>query len=88
MDDRASIQVHEIVEVQGESVHREKYAYFLVVDDEEIGGYERDPNHTPAEHRHCGQHQPGGKPYSAVSFKDAVRDAWDWLARHPYDPAE
>ena len=43
--------LHEVVVVEGENVHREKYAYYLVVDDEEIGGYERDPLHDPPEHR-------------------------------------
>lgn len=85
MDEGAYIQVHEIVVVQGESVHREKYAYYLVVDDEEIGGYERDPFHDPAEHLHCGEHEPGGRPHPAVSFKEAVRKAWDWRSLHPPD---
>lgn len=85
MDERTYIQVHEIVVVEGENVHREKYAYYLVVDDEEIGGYERDRNHDPAEHRHCGEHEPGGTPHHAVSFKEAVREAWDWLSEHPAD---
>jgi hypothetical protein len=85
MDEHASIQVHEIVVVQGESVHREKYAYYLVVDEEEIGGYERDPIHAVAEHRHCGEHEPGGTPWGAISFKDAVAEAWKWLSVHPPD---
>lgn len=80
MDDNAYIQVHEIVVVEGEHVHREKYAYYLVVDDQEIGGYERDPMHRVPEHRHCGEHQPGGAPHRAVSFKEAAAEAWDWLS--------
>jgi hypothetical protein len=70
------------VVVEGEHVRREKYAYYLVVDDEEIGGYERDPMHPVPEHRHCGEHQPGGEPHPAISFKVAVAEAWDWLSTH------
>jgi hypothetical protein len=69
-------------------VHREKYAYYLVVDDQEIGGYERDPFHDPPEHRHCGVHEPGGEPWPSVAFKDAVEDAWDWLSKNPPWPPE
>jgi hypothetical protein len=65
MSEIAYIAVHELVVVEGEHVHRLEYAYYLVVDDEEIGGYERDPRHDPAEHRHCshahGGHRPGGE---------------------------
>jgi hypothetical protein len=43
-------------------------------DDEEIGGYERDPTHSVAEHRHCGEHEPGGTPWHAVSFGGGARD--------------
>lgn len=86
LDADAYIQVHENVVIEGEIVHREKYAYYLVADDEEIGGYERDPHHDPAEHFHCGEHEPGGTPHPAVSFKEAVRKAWAWRSLHPPDP--
>ena len=88
MDERSYIAVHEIVAIEGEHVHREKYAYFLIVDGDEVGGYERDPIHTPAEHRHCGEHEPGGTPYHTVSFKQAVSDAWDWVSAHPPWPSD
>jgi hypothetical protein len=86
LDETAYIEVHEIVVIQGENVRREKYAYYLVAEDEEIGGYERDPYHDPAEHYHCGEHEPGGIPHPTVSFKEAVRKAWDWRSEHPPEP--
>jgi hypothetical protein len=88
LDEHASIHVHEVVVVEGENVHRVKYAYYLVVDDEEIGGYERDPTHPVAEHRHCGEHEPGGRPWQTVSFKEAASDAWEWLSEHPPMPED
>ena len=88
MDERARIHVHEVVVVEGDHVHRVRYAYYLVVDDEEIGGYERDPNHDPPEHRHCGEHVPGGEPWHSVSCKEAAHEAWEWLSQHPPWPDE
>jgi hypothetical protein len=84
MNDFAFIKVHEIVVIEGEHIHREKYAYYLVVDGNEIGGYERDATHAHAEHRHCSIHGHGpGVPCGPISFKDAVREAWEWLSAHP-----
>jgi hypothetical protein len=59
--------------------HRIRYAYFLIVDGVgEIVGYERDPTHDPAEHRHLPGH--ARQPWPAVSFVEAVTDFWNRLA--------
>ena len=81
--EHAYVRFHEIVIIEGEHIHREKYAYYLTVDGREIGGYERDPTHPVPEHRHC-SHRDGhgpGQPCDRISFKDAVAEAWEWLSR-------
>jgi hypothetical protein len=81
--DDAFVQVHEVIQL--DPVHRIKYAYYLFVDGREIGGYERDPVHEPAEHRHCTHrdgHISGGEPAETVSFKRAIELAWVWLSAH------
>lgn len=82
LNDEAFVEMHESVVVHGESVHREKYAYFLCIDGEEIGGYERDASHyDPPEHRHCSRHTHHEvQPADTVSFKAAVELAWDYLS--------
>ncbi len=82
LDDHAFVEMHEIVRVQGESITREKYAYFLCIDADEIGGYERDPSHyDPPEHRHCSRHELHEmQPWPRVTFKEAIRDAWDYVS--------
>jgi hypothetical protein len=82
MDEHAFLHVHEVVVIEDGTPHRIKYAYYLVVDGHEIGGYERDPTHDPAEHFHCGEHEPGGVPHPAVSFKEAADHAWKWWSEH------
>lgn len=79
--DDAYVQIHELVVVEGGNIHREKYAYFLTVDGEEIGGYERDPTHDPAEHRHCSAHTHHERlPAASISFKAAITEAWKYVS--------
>jgi hypothetical protein len=83
LSDRAYVQFHEVVRVEGSGITREKYAYFLVVDEEEIGGYERDPTHDPAVHKHCSAREKHERFESEpVSFKDAVAHAWRYVSDH------
>lgn len=78
----AYLQVHELFEfVTEERITRLEFGYFLIVEGREVWGYERDPNHDPAEHFHDGtRHQPGGMPHPAISFKEACQRGWDHLA--------
>ncbi len=71
------VEVSERVVVRGSRIHRDEYAYYLVIDGVEAWGYERDQSHDPAEHRHVGEDNPTGKPWGAVSSREAVEIAWD-----------
>ena len=86
LDEHAALHVHEVVVIEDGTPHRIKYAYYLAVDGEEIGGYEREPNHDPAEHLHCGEHIPRGVAHPTVSFKEAAESAWHWWSENPRVP--
>jgi hypothetical protein len=74
-------QMHEEVVVRGSGITRPRYAYFLVIDGEEIGGYERHANHRPPVHRHCSGTRPHERsPSRAISFKDAATEAWRYVS--------
>jgi hypothetical protein len=80
--DDAYVQIHETVVVEGDNIHREKYAYFLSIAGKEIGGYERDPTHDPSEHRHCSARAHHERlPAGPISFKDAITEAWEYVSR-------
>jgi hypothetical protein len=79
--DDVFFQMHELVVVQGTYVTRPRYAYFLVIGGEEIGGYERHGTHKPPVHRHCSGTKPHERsPSKAVSFKEAAEEAWRYVA--------
>jgi hypothetical protein len=81
LNDEAFIEIHEVVRVRDKSVTRVKYAYYLCINGEEVGGYERDPTHDPSEHKHCSEdveHETTSAP--AVSFKQAMDEAWDYIS--------
>ena len=52
---RAFLNVLETVIVVRSGVHRERYSYYLIIDGLEVWGYDRDPDHSPAEHMHRGE---------------------------------
>src|SRR5277367_1896280 len=77
----ARFQMHEEVVVRASGITRPRYAYFLVIDGMEIGGYERHATHSPPVHRHCSGKVPHERsPSRAVSFKDAAREAWRYVS--------
>ena len=83
LTDTAYVQFHEIVHVEGTGITRERYAYFLVVDGQEIGGFERDPMHLDESvHMHCAiLHGHDVRfPAETVSFKAAITMAWEYLS--------
>lgn len=55
LTERAFLNVLEVVRIHGTGVRRERYSYYLVIDGEEIWGYDRDPDHDPPLHRHEGR---------------------------------
>jgi hypothetical protein len=72
--ERTFLQVSERVRVEASGVHRVDYAYYLIVDGEEVWGYERDPTHDPAVHRHDRDHNR--YPCDPISFKAALEKGW------------
>lgn len=79
LDESAYIEISERLEARDTHVYRVQYAYFLVVNDQERCGLERDPTHDPVEHGHVG---PEHERVTAgrVSFLEAVDLAWGYLS--------
>jgi hypothetical protein len=77
--ERAFLAVSESVVVQGSHIHREDYAYYLIIQGEEIWGEERDPTHSPAVHRHSYGHVT--EDSEPISFRAAAEKAWDEISR-------
>jgi hypothetical protein len=74
--------IHEEVVVRGSGITRPRYAYFLIIDGQEIGGYERHASHNPPVHRHCsGRKRHERASARAISFKDAAKEAWEYVAQ-------
>lgn len=78
LTESAFVAVNELVQMRGGGATRVRFAYFLVIDGDEVGGYERSPTHNPSEHRHCGPDHKR-QPAPAISFKDALHEAWDMV---------
>lgn len=79
LDEGAYVHVFERCELVGHRPHRTRYSYFLIVAGRgEVRGYERDPTHNPAEHRHLEDHTR--EPWPTVSFQEAAEDFWDLLS--------
>lgn len=80
LDAEAAVQVFErvVLDVQGGAVI-ERYSYFLVVAGKgELRGFELDPTHDPASHRHDETHRRS--PCEQITLKEAVEDFWGVLA--------
>lgn len=80
LDAEAAVQVFERIvrDAQGGAVI-ERYSYFLVVAGKgELRGYELDPTHDPASHRHDETHRRS--PCKQITLKDAAEDFWAVLA--------
>jgi len=76
------LSMYEEVVVRGSGITRPRYAYFLIIDGQEIGGYERHASHDPPVHRHCsGRKRHEGAPSRVISFKDAAKEAWEYVAQ-------
>jgi hypothetical protein len=79
LTDNAFLAVSELVIVAGSHIRRLEYGYFLVIDGEEIWGYERDPTHSPTVHRHIQGHRR--EECRPVAFKMVVDLAWREISR-------
>jgi hypothetical protein len=77
----AYIQVSEVVVVEDDHMHREEYGYFLIIDNNEVWGEERDLSHDPAVHRHIGPDH-AREPSEPIAFRAAVERAWASVTEH------
>jgi hypothetical protein len=74
------LAIHERIEIVDGAAHRTDYAYFLIMDETEYWGYERDPSHDPPVHRHTFGH--GERVESdPVTFKKVCELAWSEVSR-------
>jgi len=80
----AFISVSEVVVVHGNNIRREEYGYFLVIEGEEILGYERDLSHDPPVHMHTLGHVR--QPAERITFKKFAALAWDEASRRAPRP--
>ena len=85
LSDDAYLEVSEVVVVVDDHIHREEYAYFLVIHGVEVWGYERDLSHDPPVHRHTYGHSQRIES-EPISFKDVVEMAWRELSRQESSP--
>jgi hypothetical protein len=77
----AALCINEEIVVKGSGITRPRYAYFLVIEGHEIGGFERHSTHDPAVHRHCsGQKHHEPSPWRVMSFKEAAAEAWKYVS--------
>ena len=76
LSERAYFEISELVVVRKNSVHREEYAYYLIIDGQEYWARDRDPVH--GEHGHTIGH--ARVKASGISFKNAVKEAWKILS--------
>jgi hypothetical protein len=76
----AYLAISERVVVRSGHIHREEYAYFLVINETEVWGYERDLSHDPEVHKHVGadHRRANAEP---ISFKAVVELAWEEVSR-------
>jgi hypothetical protein len=79
LSDTVYLEISEVVVVQNDHIHREEYAYFLVMDGVEMWGYERDLSHDPPVHRHTFGHTSRIEA-EPISFKEAVERAWQEMS--------
>ena len=77
LSERAFLDIAEVVVVRKNSVHREEYAYYLIIDGQEYWSRDLDPIH--GYHGHTTGHKR--VKASRISFKDAAKEAWKILGQ-------
>lgn len=82
LTDRAFMNVMErVVVTEDDAIHREEYAYYLVVDEEEVFARDRDLDHDPPEHGHGPDHERVEDP--SISFKAFAEKCWEIVSDLP-----
>ena len=77
LTERAYLEVSETILVRGNSVHREEYAYYLVIDGQEYWSRDLDAIHDY--HGHTSGHRRTNA--DRITFKNAVVEAWDLVEK-------
>ncbi len=75
LTERAFISASERVTVVDNHIHRDEYAYYLIIDGAEVFARERDPTHDPPEHGHGPGH--AWEAAGPISFKAFAEQAWE-----------
>lgn len=83
----AYMRVFERVVVRGNSVHRDRYSYALIIDGVHEYGWERDPSHDPAVHEHEGSGRTR-KASEPCPLKRALKIAWERLSERAEMPSD
>jgi hypothetical protein len=76
LTDEAYLRVYERVEVRGNAIHRETYAYSLIIDGAHAHAWHREPDHDPAVHEHEGSDRTR-KPAESIPLCDCIDLAWE-----------
>jgi hypothetical protein len=79
LNERAFLSVFELIQVRGSGVHRERYSYYLFLDEIEVWGFDRDPQHDPPTHKHMGASHTR-YPCRRMTFKEVAKLAWDTVS--------
>jgi hypothetical protein len=80
LTERANLEVSEWVEVQGNSVHRLEYAYYLVIDGQEYRAWDFDSIHGYHGHK-LGREKHERIEAGRVTFKEAAEIAWEIVSQ-------
>jgi hypothetical protein len=64
-----------------------KYSYRLIVDGAHACGYDKDPTHDPAVHKHTGRDERRA-PAEEITLEEALKRAWTYLDRYVADEWE
>jgi hypothetical protein len=75
LSERAYLDVSETVTVRRNSVHRDEYAYYLIIDGQEYWARDFDPIHGYHGHTIGHERIEAGR----ITFKRAVEEAWKIL---------
>jgi hypothetical protein len=79
MTEQAFLSAFEVIQVTGTGVHRVRYSYYLVMDEAEVWGFDRDPDHDPPLHRHQGVSHKRF-PCRRMRFGEVARFAWETVS--------
>jgi hypothetical protein len=79
LTDEAYLRMQEWVAIESGAPVIVKYAYYLVIEELEVWGFEKDPSHDPPVHGHLG---PGHEwvPAPEIDLGEALARAWERIS--------